>query len=42
MGRNLGYTTIISDGHSNTYSEILQLDPYAEFEVVKVCINKLD
>ena len=26
MERNLGYTTIINDGHSNTYSEILRYD----------------
>ena len=26
MGRDLGYTTIISDGHSKTHSEILQYD----------------
>ena len=26
MGRNLGYTTIISDGHSKTHSEILWYD----------------
>ncbi|KAK3785208.1 hypothetical protein RRG08_042154 [Elysia crispata] len=41
MERNLGYTTIISDGHSKTHSEILQLDPYAGFEVVKQKIGLL-
>ncbi|GFO14461.1 hypothetical protein PoB_004096600 [Plakobranchus ocellatus] len=36
LERKLRYTTIISDGDSKTYNEIIKLNPYPGTEVVKI------